>query len=544
MGEATDSPVLHYWSLSMEEQFYLIWPLILYFSRTWNVRLRFMSYAAIALASLTYAMYCSGSFEIYYLLPARGFEMMLGGMVAFVEVESEGEKKIFSGGIGSVVGLSGLAVIGGSFFYVNNPTTYPGLMALVPCLATAAVIAAGSPKWSDGGGMLSANAILSVKPMMWLGWISYSVYLVHWPVICLSRYLSLESLEQRIAPVVTLIVATVVSFKCFEQPFRRIDWPFWKVALVLFVVPALIVAGTATASSAMVDPGIKDSDIAPKSDIALRFISPEAARQWPRDPEILRKERIEEKGLLGRSKGKKDTGVVLMGDSHAAHFTPLLHVLGEKFGFNFRLYHYSTTPPFPYHVDEVVKHFTVPSNPKNGEFLNDLRDNVVPKAKVVILAGLWTFYQKRIDLLEKTLEKLKDKSLVIVLGQVPLFMSFPMSQGEKGCPRKALAVLRKNQAFKHCFQSRKYREGDEVNVNRRIQKIVEKFSNARYFDSSPYVCPVGICSPYSQEGYRMYFERSHLSFGGSLYLGTTIAERCGLPEVFDPLLALKEIQKK
>jgi peptidoglycan/LPS O-acetylase OafA/YrhL len=220
---ATPSPFLHFWSLGVEEQFYLVWPALLVVAAAmWRRRPRHGAWLAlfnVFVASLVAGMMLTISAPnwAFYSLPTRAFELALGGLLAVAApaVARLPRRLLAAGGW-----LGALAVVGSAFAF-DSSLAFPGALALVPTLGAAALIGAGLA----GVGRLTPTSVLSVGPLRFLGRISYSLYLWHWPIFVLAGVAF--GFGTRPAPIVALwligvsIGVAMLSWALVEEPFRR-----------------------------------------------------------------------------------------------------------------------------------------------------------------------------------------------------------------------------------------------------------------------------------------------------------------------------------
>ena len=212
-GLALPSPLLHFWSLALEEQFYLVWPVLLTVALRARSFRRVLAVAVVALgaASLLASALLTRdnpSFS-YYLLPTRAWELLLGAGLAMLPVALSRIPVI----VRSMLGFTGGFAVVFAALQFGHETVFPGLAALVPVLGTAALLVAGQ-------GSLPGR-VLSLRPLQWVGARSYSVYLWHWPVFVIyeSRFGSLTPVSASLLIAGSFLLADV-TFRFVENPVR------------------------------------------------------------------------------------------------------------------------------------------------------------------------------------------------------------------------------------------------------------------------------------------------------------------------------------
>jgi len=221
-GPADLEPLLHTWSLAVEEQFYLVWPLlvmgVVWWRRHDTAKLRSDLLKVIVLAAVVSLALCVWSTHVkprqaYYLMPPRAWEFAIGGLLALLLPGRE-QRSRWGGSLLSACGL--LAVVA-SAFYLDRRSSFPGFNALVPTLGAGAVIA---------GGVLNRQALgarfLTLKPMTVIGLLSYSWYLWHWPLLAITRAVALEksSLPRDAALGAVALLAAALTYRFIENPVR------------------------------------------------------------------------------------------------------------------------------------------------------------------------------------------------------------------------------------------------------------------------------------------------------------------------------------
>jgi len=256
--EDSATPVEHYWTLSVEEQFYLVWPVLIValigvalFAGWRRLPVVTIGLGTVVLASLLYSIGLTGSdpARAYFVTPTRLWELGAGGLLAALLVDGAlGRRRrnnalTLPPAIRSVLAWVGLAAIVWTAFGFTAATPFPSWRALLPVGGAALVIAAYAPV-----GHGSPARIMAWRPVQWLGEVSYSIYLWHWPLIVLVPYVSggrLGLLDKVTIIVVTLALAGMTK-KLVEDPFRTGRWgrPLYKPYLLGASLMAVVVAAS------------------------------------------------------------------------------------------------------------------------------------------------------------------------------------------------------------------------------------------------------------------------------------------------------------
>ena len=314
---ATPSPFIHYWSLAVEEQFYLVWPLFILFLARYGKKVIFAGIAITTLLSLLFSIYLTQVAPIwaFYSLPTRAWELGFGALLLFLP---ETKKKIR---ILPWLGFFGIAI---SSFNFNENTAFPGKNALVPVLATVFLMASikyWPPLFND-----LANSRLS----QWLGAISYPLYLWHWPALVLPSSAMgrpLRFYERFLCILLTIVLAHYTS-KYVEEPLRHKN-----------LSPRTIYKGAAYTTAVSLVAGVlisftSSSIITTKGEVSYQFDL----------VQVMEKPAVYGDGChvnYGETKsgyctyGDKESSstIVLYGDSHAAQWFPTLEKMATERGF-------------------------------------------------------------------------------------------------------------------------------------------------------------------------------------------------------------------
>jgi len=267
-GLSLPSPLLHFWSLALEEQFYLLFPplLVLLLSRAGR-RAALCWLSALLAASLAFsALFSSSSPDFaYLLLPARAWEFLAGALLAFAWPRLG----VVHRGLRSVAGVSGVAVLVAAAAAFGAGTAFPGVAAVPVVLGVLALILAGDDSVS--------GRFFALRPLRWVGERSYGIYLWHWPVLVFARASGvLSSPVGRVALLGLSVVLADLSFRVLERPVRRSPYlarvpsrsfrlgAALCVSAVLCVAVAWIAApsaGQTVASRAFVRPSTPSSSV-------------------------------------------------------------------------------------------------------------------------------------------------------------------------------------------------------------------------------------------------------------------------------------------
>ncbi|MBN1929651.1 MAG: acyltransferase [Chlorobiaceae bacterium] len=207
-------PLLHTWSLAVEEQFYIIFPLALAFIHRYLKGQYLLWVMAAFIISLVASIYGVAHHPgaTFYLVPTRAWELMVGSMLALgalPDLSKDWQRNVLT--------LSGLAFILFSIFFYTEATPFPGASALIPVMGSGFIIYSGM-----GGGTRIAQRLLTARPLAFIGLISYSLYLWHWPLVVFAKYLMFRpfnGLDSAAIILASLLLATF-SWKFIEQPFR------------------------------------------------------------------------------------------------------------------------------------------------------------------------------------------------------------------------------------------------------------------------------------------------------------------------------------
>jgi peptidoglycan/LPS O-acetylase OafA/YrhL len=234
-------PLLHTWSLSVEEQFYILWPFVLFvFSRTLGFGRPFYWLLSVCIfVGLAFSEYWTdrNSSQAYLWAPFRTYEFLLGAGAVFFASKSDDKSSVVS----ALFQTLGLVLIAASTILFDETTRFPGVAALLPAFGAVLIIV--SPRRTV------VSPILLNPAMLALGRISYSTYLVHWPIIVFARYLTGEefALPVKVLLLITSVILGWVLYNFVEARFRvgsehstRQEWDKLQSPLLCGLATALV----------------------------------------------------------------------------------------------------------------------------------------------------------------------------------------------------------------------------------------------------------------------------------------------------------------
>lgn len=307
---ALDTPLLHTWSLGVEEQFYIFFPVFILlcvkvFNKVWTFRLTFVLFLLSFFLS-AFLVHYKQSFT-FYMLPTRAWELLVGSILAFGFLSER--KSLLNRNILSIAGALLLCL---GYIFIDESFPFPGPVALIPVVGTALIIYSGS------GGDTLISALLSNRVLVFAGKISYSLYLWHWPITVYLYYFSDSSSTKYLIVSASFLIA-ILSYRFVENRFRNKS--LLGAEKKVFAYSSLAILSICTASiSIILNEGVASRF--PQS--VLEITDKERMLHNNRDCHFMSVEDIASGGACVFGEVDVKPSVALIGDSHADAIRPAI----------------------------------------------------------------------------------------------------------------------------------------------------------------------------------------------------------------------------
>lgn len=485
-----NNPLLHTWSLGVEEQFYLIWPLVLFFThKLWGIGRAAIVLSILLLISLGVSEYMvrTNAIDAFYLLHSRGWELALGGLIGLGAIPPL--RKQWGIEIASLIGCALIAL--SVLFY--HESGFPGLKAIIPCMGAALFI------YSAQHGKGIAHKIISSRALVFTGLISYSLYLWHWPLIAFYKSYFSPDLSATVQISITILSFALawLSYKFVETPFRRMTLPPKRViglgfaAIVVFVV----------SSNLIKDENEAGWRVTYKADKAII-----RANNYYKTCAVDGGAFNRDDCIIGPNKDKYE--VILAGDSHAAHYIPTVLEWAKSKDLTVRIFLRGACRTFVQTDAEIIRQGKVDT------YCMDLTKafyDTLDQDKSIQYVFLGLMLATGTDEVKASLKKIDDRhKKTYFLGSVPIFENDPHQ-----CHIKNNLLVSKvfPRPAQNCMDIDPVYSNAKIAESHDSLKPVLADLGIPYFDPLPFMQ-----TPYDKEGHFMFMDTDHLNQYGGMHL--------------------------
>jgi peptidoglycan/LPS O-acetylase OafA/YrhL len=495
---AETKPLLHLWSLGIEEQFYIVWPLIvwaLWRFKTW----RWQWMCALVAASFVWNVYQSQHdlTHDFYSPFTRFWELLCGAMLAYRAVVVAAPDKTAQ--IRTALGAALLVV---AVVWIDADKQFPGAWALLPVMGAVLVISGNGQTWA--GQTLFGNRLA-----VWIGTISYPLYLWHWPVFSYARIVEggTPSVALRLVALLASVVLAWLTFKWVEKPIR-FGWQFrYKTGVLVLGMLAIGALGySANETRGFPERSImKDQKVFHEGDLGHdEFHHYYGAHFFTCADPVLQKDAGHWKGVVRcfQSQQNGPVTLLLLGDSHAEHL--FLGIAEQLPHVNVGFYGKSA---LPFKSKEEFKLI----------FQHVLHN---PDIKQVVMTAMWASRLNEIDKgstlaaeLSETIQALQAAGKKVYLSDdIPKFNFDPQRCKFK----RPLTHSTK------CDEPKENLASQRVKYIEDLQEVLRLNPDVEWMEISSLMCTDGSCSM-AREGQLLYRDNNHLNIPGSQYVGAQIA---------------------
>jgi peptidoglycan/LPS O-acetylase OafA/YrhL len=507
-GQRTEEfPLLHTWSLSVEEQFYFVYPLLLlglhrYFPRWRNAALLALAVALLALSELKAA-----KVGAYFLLPYRAHELLAGALAACAA------RRVPGGAAATAQALAGLVLALGSLVLLHRQSPYPGLHSLPPALGAALLIHAG-------GRANAVSSLLGSRPLAAIGKISYSLYLWHWPIFSFLRYrgIALDTVNTGLAIAASFALA-YLSWRYIEMPARRQSRLPLRVTLPMYyALPAAVFLAVGLHSYATEGAPGRFSSAERQLIASYSFERDLTGACAIRSGEYrgVTLEHLQTHCTVGA--GAEPPRLLLFGDSHANHFKPFLAQLA--LAGHLRMAYFVEGSCSPIDLHDGGNTAPTPCQRRNADLLA-----LASHFHYVALAGLWQ-YQGR--------ETQFSRELDAAMGRITAAGAIPVVFKDNPAIAKDLSrcVLHRRRGWlsadTDCDIARPLVDAAQGSMDRVIDMLQQRYPQAIVIDPKRVMCDHRVCATAIGDT-ALYKDANHINLKASELLAQRYLVQEGNP---------------
>ena len=518
-------PLLHLWSLGIEEQFYILWPLLAWIVWRFNLSLLVTLLLCISISfGLNFFTIQTDQTSAFYLPHTRVWELLIGAIVAWVSLYRKDFDKSLSLSQKNFLSFSGFVLIFFGLCLINKQSLFPGAWPLLPCLGTAFIIFAGEQTYLN-------KILLTSRPLVWVGLISFPLYLWHWPLLSFAHILEGETPSRiiRLTAVIIAVIFAFLTFKLIELPIR-----FSKLnKIISSILLVLMLCIGASGYLIFKDEGIPSRKIVIQQSDPLQVAN---FASFPSSPCLPTSSLFLANNFCTKyAPANPAKTLLLWGDSSTGAWLPVFQKIGYENGFAVINIMHPSCPPI------LKARKTKFDFPESRKYCSDgtIQDEVIALIRQIdpdeiIVIAAWNSYSaysnrefltdsttKNADstttshVLEnripETLITLSEIAPTIIFKSWPILPHMPMNRNVKflGAHKRVVSI------------SQKEFIADNMQINQIFDQIQDQ--NILFFDPSYKICQSDQCLSVLN-GVNLYSDKYHITPQGALQFKTEIEQ--------------------
>ncbi|WP_210641953.1 acyltransferase family protein [Pseudomonas sp. Tri1] len=510
-------PLLHTWSLAVEEQYYIFFPLLMMLLMRHVRHWRWLLFAMLLVSFGLNIAYLERKPDlVFFSLPTRAWELLCGAMLAVLPASKQAVKPWLY----QVAGVVGLVAVLVAVFTFDENTVFPGWAALLPVLGASALI------WSGAQGSTWVAQVLGTRALVWIGLLSYSLYLWHWPVYVYANAISIDGIQHWEAAGWMLLALGLAW-----SSWRFVELPFREKRVLAGRKPVLVGGLLAMFALAVTGAVVRSADGFPQR-LTGKALEYAQARDWRAGQMkcmlVTSDKNLDKACLVGANQGEPATQL-FWGDSHAAALLPAIENNAARQGRPVWLYSMSACPPI---LSDEPRQRCKDFNQRTMEQIRRLQ------IKDVVLASNWSLYvYGREDGDRKVLLNPRDnaaeaearmaaalKARVAAIratgAQVWLFKEVPLQR--KGTISRLTSLARVGRSAEGLGRPLQEHLARQGFLSALFASMSAADPGVHVIDPTPLMCAGQVCS-IEVNGHSLYRDEDHLSDIGSARLSPLFA---------------------
>ena len=516
---ADTKPLLHLWSLGVEEQFYLVWPVLLVaLSKSTGALWRRM--VTLAVLSLIWSIWSThtDATAAFYSPFSRFWELLVGAMLAWhTHTQAANDSAILIRARNSnLLAASGFVLIGCGFIFIDNKSSFPGVWAILPVFGAALIVRAGPQAWLN-------RKVLSHPVAVWFGLISYPLYLWHWPLLSFARILENET-PSRVTRVFIIILSIALAWLTYRLVERKIRFAAHRTQLIATIWLCAAVCMLAIFGSwVYLQNGLPDRLVVGKSTQTADFISMNAPPESSCNPLNVTQSILPFCTLYASPRPKKT--IVLWGDSTVLSWLPVFLTIAKEQNYSVVKISHFSCPPILGARKTTFSYAASKGYCADGLLQRDVLDSIAKiHPDLIVVMSAWPTYGSKEFVTERDNESASPSSTARVLNiNLPhtldqlagiadtlVFKSWPMLP--RSPSTRVVPLLSRDSTSVTLDQATFDLSASDINA------IFSRISNPRvvFYDPAQKICDGTLCHS-EIAGVHLYADTYHMSPQGALW---------------------------